>query len=145
MKRELADLLWFFEKNRLCLCEQGSGYLLLVFSDVQDCKSRRETSPKSLGSSAASAPLHPHKISVSLVSKIRWVFLQLLVALAPRTLILLLILGHQRSNNLQNHRILTTQILHKVEAPEMAGASSCSLAKSSSIFRDFSEDGSNQS
>jgi hypothetical protein len=30
---------------------------------VQDCKSRREKSPKSLGSSAASAPLDPHKIS----------------------------------------------------------------------------------
>jgi hypothetical protein len=32
-----------------------------------------------------------------------------------------------------------------VEAPEMAGASSCSLAKSLSIFKDCSEDGSNQS
>jgi hypothetical protein len=31
-----------------------------------------------------------------------------------------------------------------VEAPEMAGASSCTLAKSLCIFRDFSEDGWNQ-
>ncbi len=156
MKRKLAVLLWFLTRTH-CLCEEGSGYLLLVFSDVHDCNSRREKSLKSLGSSAASAPLDPHKISVCLVSKIRWracirwwsrwvVFLQLLVALADRTTsILLVILGHQRSNNLQNHRILTTQILHEVEAPEMAGASSCSLAKSLCIFRDFSEDGWNQS
>ncbi len=142
-----GSLLFFFgfDKNP---CEEGSGYLLLVFSDVHDCKSRREKSPKSLGSSAASAPLDPHKISVCLVSKIRWrtcirwwsrwVFLQLLVAIAHRTTsILLVTLGHQRSNNLQNHRILTTQILHKVEVPEMAGASSCSLAKFLCIFRDF--------
>jgi len=162
MKRELAVLLWFLTRTH-CLCEEGSGYLL-VFSDVHDSKSRREKPLKSLGSSAASAPLDPHKISVCLVSKIRWrtcirwwsrwAFLQLLVALAHRTTsFLLVILGHQRSNNLQNHRvlttqilrILTTQILQEVEAPEMAGASSCSLAKSLCIFRDFSEDGWNQS
>jgi hypothetical protein len=71
MNRELDVLLWFYEKNPLSLCEERSGYLLLAFSGVQDYKSRREKSPKSLGSSAASAPLDPHKISVCLVSKIR--------------------------------------------------------------------------
>jgi hypothetical protein len=70
MKRELAVLLWFLTRTH-CLREEGSGYLLLVFSDVHDSKSRREKSLKSLGSSAASAPLDPHKISVCLVSKIR--------------------------------------------------------------------------